>query len=325
MNARSAFASSIYARWLAYSSMEWYTADYMNYTMKASQWDSCMNGQENCVISFGMYATSNASLAYYLRCLLLIRESSEIFYPGWRVRVYYDSSVLFSDLAVARSRGVETINIDNSDLTGKIAGMFWRFYVADDESVDRYIIRDLDSVFSWRERAAVDEWLISKRPFHILRDHFYHGIPMMGGMWGGTKGKLPFTIQEICLEYSNMAKAKGGDQDFLAKKVWPEVQKSGYVFLYNLFDAFLSFVPFSTCPLCLRYIAHSSNTYCDDPQRLPFPTRLRHPREFIGCPCEASEFPTLYQAPANFSLLFGDKDECPLECRPPGHPEWIYC
>ena len=72
---------------------------------------------------------------------------------------------------------------------------------------------------------------------------------MMGGMWGGTKGKLPFTIQEICLEYSNMAKAKGGDQDFLAKKVWPEVQKSGYVFLYNFFDAFLSFVPFSTCPI----------------------------------------------------------------------------
>ena len=82
---------------------------------------------------------------------------------------------------------------------------------------------------------------------------------------------------------------------------------------------------FQPAPLCLRYIAHSSNTYCDDPQRLPFPTRLRHPREFIGCPCEASEFPTLYQAPANFSLLFGDKDECPLECRPPGHPEWIYC
>ena len=48
-------------------------------------------------------------------------------------------------------------------------------------------------------------------------------------MWGGMKGKLPFIIQDVCLEYSDMAKAKGGDQDFLAEKVWPEVQKSGYV------------------------------------------------------------------------------------------------
>jgi hypothetical protein len=79
---------------------------------------------------------------------------------------------------------------------------------------------------------------MSKRPFHILRDALNHDVPMMGGMWGGAKGRLPFTIQEICLEYSKMAKAKGGDQDFLTEKVWPEVQKSGYVFLYNFFDAF---------------------------------------------------------------------------------------
>jgi hypothetical protein len=237
MNARSSFAASVYARWLAYSSMEWYKADLVNYTKSASEWDPCMNGQENCVISFGMYATSDTSLAYYLRSLLLIRESIDIFYPGWRIRVYHDSSISFSDLAVARSRGVETIHIPNSDLTGNIAGMFWRFYVADDKSVDRYIIRDLDSDFSWRERAAVDEWLISKQPFHILRDHLQHGIPMLGGMWGGTKGMLPFSIQETCQhqECSKMAESKGGDQHFLTAKVWPVVQKSGYGFSLHFF------------------------------------------------------------------------------------------
>jgi hypothetical protein len=236
MNARSAFAASVYARRLAYSSMEWYKEDHFNYTMQASEWDSCMNGQENCVISFGMYATSKESLSYYLRCLLFARENAEIVYPGWRVRVYHDSSIPFSDLAVARSRGVETIQVYNSDLPGKIAGMFWRFYVADDPTVDRYIIRDLDSVFSWRERAAVDEWLISKQPFHILRDAVNHATPIMGGMWGGVRGKLPFSIQETCQEYSKMAESKGGDQDFLTVKVWPEVQKFGYMFPLTFFD-----------------------------------------------------------------------------------------
>jgi hypothetical protein len=106
-----------------------------------------------------------------------------------------------------------------------LQGMFWRFYVADDKSVDCYIIRHLDSHFSWRELAAVDEWLISNQLFHILRDHFQHGIPMLGGMWGGTKGMLPFSIQETRQhqECSKMAEAKGVDQHFLTAKVWPVV------------------------------------------------------------------------------------------------------
>ena len=232
----SGFNAAVYARWLAYSNMEWYRTDHVNYILNASVWDYCMNGSEYCVISYSMYATANSSLAFYLWCLLAAREDAEIFYPGWRVRVYHDSSISPDDLAIARSRGVETIHISDSDISGKIAGMFWRFFVADDASVDRYIVRDLDSQFSWRERAAVDEWILSNRAFHIMRDNFYHSIPMMGGMWGGIKGKLPFVIQDTCHEYSSMAKAKGGDQDFLALMVWPEVKISGCV--RRLFFAF---------------------------------------------------------------------------------------
>jgi len=229
LNSSSSFGAAIYARWLAYSSMEWFKNDHDNYTPNAAKWDPCMNGREYCVISFSMYAKDSASLAFYMQCLLAAREHSEIFYPGWRVRVYHDMSISPGALALARSRGVETILISNHDISGKIAGMFWRFYVADDASVDRYMVRDLDSRFSWRERAAVDEWIISNRAFHIMRDNFYHSIPMMGGMWGGTKGAISFFIQDTCQEYSGMAKAKGGDQDFLALRVWPEVQRSGYV------------------------------------------------------------------------------------------------
>ena len=30
-------------------------------------------------------------------------------------------------------------------------GMFWRFYIGDEEGVDRFIVRDLDSRIQWRE------------------------------------------------------------------------------------------------------------------------------------------------------------------------------
>jgi hypothetical protein len=32
--------------------------------------------------------------------------------------------------------------------------------------------------------AAVNEWLNSSLPFHIMRDHPDHGTYILGGMWG---------------------------------------------------------------------------------------------------------------------------------------------
>jgi hypothetical protein len=43
-----------------------------------------------------------------------------------------------------------------TDIKGGIAGMFWRFLVADDPTVDRFIIRDSDSRLNARERFAVE-------------------------------------------------------------------------------------------------------------------------------------------------------------------------
>ena len=39
--------------------------------------------------------------------------------------------------------------------------MFWRYYIADDASVDRYLVRDADSRLSVREARAVEEWILS--------------------------------------------------------------------------------------------------------------------------------------------------------------------
>ena len=47
------------------------------------------------------------------------------------------------------------------------------------------VFRDLDSVATERESAAVKEWMVSKHAFHTMRDHPDHGaMPMMAGMWG---------------------------------------------------------------------------------------------------------------------------------------------
>ena len=44
--------------------------------------------------------------------------------------------------------------------------------------------RDLDSRLNDREEAAVKEWLYGSRAFHFMRDHPFHGTPILDCGWG---------------------------------------------------------------------------------------------------------------------------------------------
>uniref|UniRef100_A0A7S3RYX2 Uncharacterized protein n=3 Tax=Emiliania huxleyi TaxID=2903 RepID=A0A7S3RYX2_EMIHU len=111
-----------------------------------------------------------------------------------------------------------------SGMGGGIGGMFWRFLVASDPAVDRYIIRDSDSRLNPRERLAVEEWVGSGKRVHSLRDHPNHDRPLNGGMWGGVNGAVP-DMEALVRGWSNRDKYMG-DLDFLNEKVWPGVQAS---------------------------------------------------------------------------------------------------
>ena len=102
--------------------------------------------------------------------------------------------------------------------------MFYRFLVADDASVDRYIIRDTDSRLNARDAIAVQEWILSKRPIHIVRDHVNHCIPMNGGMWGGVKGAI-HNMKQLIHDWSNKDEY-GADLHFLEDVIWPSVYDS---------------------------------------------------------------------------------------------------
>lgn len=226
LHSTSNFAAAQYARWSRYLNKEWVNDDYKTTIPKAMEWDNCLNGKEYCVISMGLYAHEASYLNWIATRLPLYRDAMDIFYPGWRLRVYYDESVPFSVLESVAARGVDTIQV--TDFKGHIAGMFWRFYVADDPEVDRYLIRDLDSDFGWRERAAVDEWIRSNVSFHSMADAENHNVPIMGGMWGGSaRRRLPFSVKAQAQQHQQKTAQKGGDQDFLAAVVWPAWLQSG--------------------------------------------------------------------------------------------------
>ena len=65
-----------------------------------------------------------------------------------------------------------------------VFGMLWRFIPVLDPSVSVMVSRDLDSRITYREQAAVEEWLESGLAFHVMRDNPHHDTEILGGMWG---------------------------------------------------------------------------------------------------------------------------------------------
>lgn len=156
--------------------------------------------------------------------------------------------------------------------------------------------RDLDSSLTQRERAAVNEWLASNKSFHSMRDHPQHGVPVLGGMWAFRPPLNPKISRMFYDKIHNKALIKKydakNDQTFLANEIWPHVKSDAIAH-----DSFL----------CKTSYGHKS---------VPFPTQRQFTNDsdcFIGCvrPCCR-----------NGVKPFG---ECPIECRPKDHQDWIYC
>ena len=93
--------------------------------------------------------------------------------------------------------------------------------MAADSTIDRYIIRDADSRLNARDRLAVEEWIESKKPVHILRDHVNHCNTINGGMWGGVMGALP-SIAEHIMDWKDRDQYLA-DINFLDSQVWQRV------------------------------------------------------------------------------------------------------
>jgi len=173
------------------------------------------------IISFSLWGSGKKyRLGAIENCRL-----APIIYPGWKVRIYVDSSVDQNFCRTLQNHGAEVCLVQN--IKGSYHGMYWRFLVNDDPSVDRYIIRDLDSRLNWREQAAVEAWISSGLGFHIMRDHKNHEYPIQGGMWGGKTKIIP-SINNLIQQW-NKYDSYMCDQHFLAKMVYPIIRDNATV------------------------------------------------------------------------------------------------
>ena len=177
--------------------------------------DDALGAQK--IISFSLFG----SKPRYLRGALDNIHAAKQLLPAWRCRFYLDGSVPADFIAALQEFDTEVITCaDGASLKEKLC---WRFAVAWDSSVERLLVRDVDSVITEREVAAVNAWIVSSRPFHVMRDWWTHTDLMLAGMWGGKGGQLPDLSEEMMLYKSAVMETPNVDQWFLRDRVWPRI------------------------------------------------------------------------------------------------------
>ncbi len=231
------------------------------------------------------------------------------FYPGriWSIRLYHDFepksaehdflcrlACRYAHLDLCHARRLPGNPTSNAS---DVFPMIWRFFSTLDPQVDVFLSRDLDSRFTRREIAAVNEFLDSGKAIHAMRDHPRHDVPLLGAAWGARLDRPEWRrfwrdvwsrMLNDPLANSSRETGYGADQDLVAKHVWPWAVQSNQTMQHDSFH-------------CL-----------DFPGSIGFPTkRLNATLNLVAAVA-------LSRANA-----FKFRVECPSECR--RRPEWIYC
>jgi protein O-GlcNAc transferase len=136
------------------------------------------------VLTFSLWG----NIPRYLIGAIKNAELAEKFYPDFECWFYIHESSVSKDIVTQLLNKTNTkIIFKNGDLLFN-KPMCWRFEAIDDPSVEIMMPRDTDTRILLREKLAVNEWLLSDKLLHIMRDHkIYHNYKIFGGMFGTKK------------------------------------------------------------------------------------------------------------------------------------------
>uniref|UniRef100_A0A7S3NI40 Uncharacterized protein n=1 Tax=Aureoumbra lagunensis TaxID=44058 RepID=A0A7S3NI40_9STRA len=254
---------------------------------------------ENCIISMALYGRDPK----YIIGALKNAELMETYFPGWILRIYADRNTV----PQATLRGLAALGADvrlvgtrrNYQIyTPKSAGMFWRFFVADDPKVTRFIVRDSDSRLNARDACAVAEWIhlstttLPDLTIHSIRDHPNHDRHLNGGLWGATNAsRISGKLRTMASHFPDH-ESYGADLNFLTTEILPLIE-------HNI----LSHDSYT----CLKY----------QPNARPFPTQRPHNFQHVGQVFDEFDQPRMDDID---SFLRGNP--VPEPCR--GRTHWTY-
>ena len=150
---------------------------------------STFRGFHQQIIAISMYGPKENSIFNMNTSLNFLDElitDMKKTYPNWILRIYHDDSIgetIICPIECAHDH-VDFCNTNALTNLGNVGGSMppkiWRFLPAGDLLVDVMASRDLDSPLAERELHAVNEWLSSNKSWHVMRDHPFHSVPILG-------------------------------------------------------------------------------------------------------------------------------------------------
>ena len=249
------------------------------------------------VLSYSVFG--NNSWEKYGKNVRKVAESAakSPFYHNWTVRVYHDLypvslqvnfTKTYTKLEFCDVRSLVLPFAGNLKISN-INGMTWRFIPMADPTVGIMCSRDLDSELYKREEDAVHYWMHTNKTLHTMRDHPQHDIEILGGMWCyRATNDLARAAQNLELMLKNAGKRSIKSE---AKKGDDQFILQRYLWPKVKNDS----------------IQHDSYLCKSFPGSIPYPSQRLSVYEVVGG-TEGNAVP-----------------ECPKECRPKDHADWLYC
>lgn len=161
------------------------------------------------IISFSLWGTNPK----YTVGAIKNAQLAKLLYPDWICRFYCANDI--PNPIIFQLEELDNVQLIFMEKPGDWTSMFWRFEPAGEKDIEVMISRDTDSRLNDREKQAVDEWLLSDFGFHIMRDHPWHGYPVLGGMWGAKKGAIS-NIKDLMSNFDQTDRY-GTDYSFFAQ------------------------------------------------------------------------------------------------------------
>lgn len=194
------------------------------------------------IIAYSLFGKSPR----YCETAVINSRLAQFIYPEWTCRFYVDSSVPQDVIQRLQQQNAEIVYIDKLKIP--FSGLFWRFLVLDDPNVHCFMIRDADSLISYKEQRAVKQWLDSGKYFHLMRDAYCHSELILAGMWGGYTGIFKDIQQCIEQYYAKLTVLnKTIDQHFLRECIWTTVNQD--VLIHDNYHLEENSIPFPDYPL----------------------------------------------------------------------------
>jgi hypothetical protein len=238
---------------------------YKNFYLKYVKFINIQPQREKKIISFSLYGTTSQfsnSRGFY-KGIYVNYHLAKTLYPGWIIRVYMPSNEpehIINELS--QFTDIELILVETN-----ICLRALRFLPHDDENVQVWLSRDLDSILNEREQVAVTDWLTnySTKELHIMTDHEQHYWTIAGGMFGfRNSSSHSSSLIDFILQFSNKV-----------------INNNNYAIDCNICEQF-----FYKTDNYIQYYGAGKKMPCNK----PFPPHKPIDYDFVGCVVDINSY-----------------------------------